>query len=185
MKKYILPLTRALFRRKRKAAPFIPIKLLLSPIALAFDLVICFPIFLLMALFTLFAALRDKLAYRRYVRRLALDNISSGREFELYVANLLRQNGFENVENTRASGDYGADVIAEKDGVSYAIQCKFYAKPVGPNAVQEAYAAKEYYGCDEAVVVTNSTFTRNAAALAESTGTRLWGRDELYELASE
>ncbi len=47
---------------------------------------------------------------------------------------------FKSVEVTRGSGDYGVDVLAEKEGVTYAVQCKRYDGPVGVKAVQEAYA---------------------------------------------
>ena len=47
-----------------------------------------------------------------------------GHEFEHYCAELLRKKGFIEVEVTKGSGDYGADILAEKDGVTYAIQCK-------------------------------------------------------------
>ena len=43
-------------------------------------------------------------------------DIMSGEEFERYVAALLRANGFSNVQMTKASGDYGVDVLASKDG---------------------------------------------------------------------
>ena len=45
-----------------------------------------------------------------------------GHEFEYYCANILRKNGYSNVEVTRGSGDYGIDILAHKDEKSYAIQ---------------------------------------------------------------
>ncbi|MGG7279749.1 putative restriction endonuclease [Escherichia coli] len=40
---------------------------------------------------------------------------------------------------------------------------------------------KTFYGCDEAMVVTNSYFTRSAKELAESALVRLIDRDELQK----
>lgn len=54
-----------------------------------------------------------------------------GFEFEYYCADLLSANGFVNVEVTRSTGDYGVDILAEKEGITFAIQCKRYSKPVG------------------------------------------------------
>ena len=68
-----------------------------------------------------------------------------GHEFEYYCAELLRKKGFIDVEVTKGSGDYGADILAEKDGVTYAIQCKCYTAPIGVKAIQEAYAGRDYY----------------------------------------
>ena len=65
-----------------------------------------------------------------------------GHEFEYYCAELLQKNGFVEVEVTKGSGDYGADILAEKDGVTYAIQCKCYTAPIGVKAIQEAHAGR-------------------------------------------
>ena len=62
----------------------------------------------------------------------------TGIEYESFVAKYLRQHGYHNVSVTKASGDYGVDVIAHKKGKKYAVQCKYYTKPVGISAVQEA-----------------------------------------------
>lgn len=98
----------------------------------------------------------------------------TGGEFEAYVADVLRDNGFKKVQVTKGSGDQGADVLAERNGVSYAIQCKNYEGSVGNFAVQEAYAAAQFYGCDRAAVICPGEFTRAAKELAESTGVVLW-----------
>ena len=64
-----------------------------------------------------------------------------GPEFEAYVALVLKDNGFRHVELTKGSGDQGADILAERNGRSYAIQCKNYEGAVGNFAVQEALIA--------------------------------------------
>lgn len=53
----------------------------------------------------------------------AMDEME-GHDFEFFCADLLREAGFEDVEVTRGSGDFGADILCEKDGVTYAVQCK-------------------------------------------------------------
>lgn len=110
-----------------------------------------------------------------------LSSITDGYEFEIFIANLLLKNGFDSAETTKKSGDYGADVIAEKDKIRYAIQCKFYSQPVSNKAVQEVFSAKQYYGCHVSVVATNSRFTNSAIELANITGTLLWDRDKIME----
>lgn len=111
-----------------------------------------------------------------------LDENMSGEKFEDYVKEILKKNGYKKVRLTKQSGDYGVDILAEYKGVSYAFQCKLYAKPVGVAAIQQAYAGCEHYGCDEAVVVTNSTFTRQAVNLSMSSGVILWDGDKLRQL---
>lgn len=106
----------------------------------------------------------------------------SGLEFEEYTASLLRQLGYSGVEVTKSSGDQGIDVLAQKDGKKYAIQCKNYIGKLGNAPVQEAFAGMVYYGCDIAVVLTNSTFTNGAQELAQATGVLLWDRNTLCEM---
>ena len=98
----------------------------------------------------------------------------TGREFEEHCTGYLRRKGFKNIEITKGSGDQGVDILAKRRGKTYAIQCKFYQKPVGNKAVQEAYAGMQYYDCDRSMVMTNSTFTKGAKELAERTGVALW-----------
>lgn len=91
----------------------------------------------------------------------------TGREYEQAAAQYLRSQGYRGVELTRATGDFGVDLIAWRDGTKCAVQCKYYSAPVGVSAVQEVVAGMAYYGCGAAVVVTNSTFTKAARELAE------------------
>ena len=50
--------------------------------------------------------------------------------------------GFVNVEVTQGSGDQGVDILAQKDDVKYAIQCKRHKNPLGNTPVQEVNAGK-------------------------------------------
>ena len=86
------------------------------------------------------------------------------------------------IKRTQSSGDYGIDVLAEKDGISYAIQCKCYSKSVGNKAVQEAYSGKDFYKCMVAVVLTNNYFTKSAIETAKHNNVLLWDRNKLIEL---
>ena len=118
-------------------------------------------------------------------KRLAASGIADidamdGKAFEQYLEVLFGKLGYR-VERTRYVGDYGADLITQKDGVKTVIQAKRYGKAVGIKAVQEAVAAKGMYDCTEAMVVTNSTFTRAAMELARANRVVLWDRDRLVE----
>lgn len=105
-----------------------------------------------------------------------------GYEFEYWCANLLRCNGFESVEVTSKSGDQGVDIIAEKDDIRYAIQCKCYSSDLGNTPVQEVWAGKSVYHCQIGVVMTNRYFTKGARDLADTTGVLLWDRDKLLKM---
>lgn len=121
---------------------------------------------------------------RANAKKQGLD-IIEGHEFEHFCAELLMDRGFIEVEVTPGSGDYGVDVLAEKDGVSYAIQCKAYSTPVGVKAVQEAYAGRDYYDRMVGVVMTNQYFTRPAVDAAKKLKILLWDRGYLDEMIAE
>lgn len=119
-------------------------------------------------------------AYHRF-RKTDFDRLD-GWEFEEYIAEVLLRNDFTHVEVTRGSGDQGVDILARKDGVSYAVQCKHYTSKISNKAVQEAYAGARFYGCDVPVVLTNSYFFPSALELGDEIGVELWDREELKRL---
>ena len=112
-------------------------------------------------------------------------DLMEGRDFEHYCAELLRRRGFQEVEVTKGSGDYGIDILAEKDGVTYAVQCKRYAAPVGVKAVQEAYAGRDYYDRMVGAVLTNQYFTQPAVEAARRLKILLWDRRYLESMMEE
>lgn len=105
--------------------------------------------------------------------------VQSGEEFEKFVAQVFVDNG-HHAEVTTASGDFGVDLVLNGE---IAVQAKFYGAVVGPSAVQEVAAGSAMYGCTEAWVVTNSTFTPAAMRLAEANGVRVIAGEELRWLA--
>lgn len=102
-------------------------------------------------------------------------------DYEKQIAADLRGLGF-NVRTTKSTGDQGADVLASKDGVSFAIQCKMYSKPVGNKAVQEANAGRDFYKKDYGVVVSNAGFTKSARQAAHACGIILLNDNQLDDL---
>ena len=112
-------------------------------------------------------------------------DLMEGHDFEYYCAELLKNNGFQEVEVTKGSGDYGVDILAQKDGVTYAIQCKRYGAPVGVKAVQEAYAGRDYYDRMVGAVLTNQYFTQPAVEAAQKLKILLWDRGYLEDMAEE
>lgn len=104
-----------------------------------------------------------------------------GIEYEGHVSEALIALGY-NAQLTATTGDFGADIIAEKDELRYAIQCKFHAKPAGVKAVQEAESSRKYYKCDFAVVVSRSGFTSAAEELARELRVFLLADQDLARL---
>ena len=116
---------------------------------------------------------------------LDIDNNMDGLEFEKISKKILENNNFNNIQITKASGDFGVDILAMKDNVKYAIQCKRYSSPIGVKAIQEVIASKSMNKCHVAVVLTNNYFTNSAKELAEKNNVLLWDRNVLIEMINE
>ena len=99
-------------------------------------------------------------------------------DYEIFCALQLQRAGWD-TRTTVASGDQGADVIAEQGGKLLVVQCKLYSAPVGNDAVQQVHAAKTFQQAHLAVVVSNQPFTRSAKQLASTTGVYLLHHSEL------
>lgn len=138
------------------------------------------PIILIFVIIMIWIALR----YRRLSRSgiLAIDKMS-GVDFETRLAILFRKLGYSVKQVGNQKGDYGVDLILEKDGVKTAVQAKCYKRSlVGESAVREAYTGKGYYQCSDAWVVTNSHYSRMAINLARANNVQLISRNQLVSL---
>ncbi len=121
----------------------------------------------------------------RYGRSAETMDEMEGHEFEYFCADLLEKQGFTEVEVTRGSGDFGVDILAEKDGVTYAVQCKRYHGPVGVDAVLKTYAGRDYYGRMVGAVMTNQYFTSPAVEAAGKLRILLWDRGFVDSMMEE
>lgn len=137
------------------------------------EMVSLYKIIAIIILLIIFAAIIIWFLSRRRRPADAFEDMD-GHEFEYFCADLLERRGFVEVEVTRGSGDYGIDILAEKDGVTYAIQCKRYTAPVGVKAIQEAYAGRDYYDRMVGAVMTNQYFTAPAVEAAKKLKILLW-----------
>lgn len=93
---------------------------------------------------------------------------TTGLDFEHWCAAQIESQGW-NVTVSKASGDQGVDLIAMRESLIVAVQCKLYSTPIGNKAVQEAYAGTKHYCADMAVVIGTGGFTRSAIELAQTT----------------
>ncbi|WP_281885718.1 restriction endonuclease [Paenibacillus sp. YYML68] len=121
--------------------------------------------------------------YRQYLYQTSnirdIDKLE-GIAFEDFMASVFQRQGYI-VSGTKASGDDGIDLIIETHGRRIGVQCKRYSGNVSVSAVQEVYAGKGMYDCDEALVVTNSYYTHPARRMADKLGVALWDRNNLIE----
>lgn len=111
-----------------------------------------------------------------YDKSIKFDNNNTkpktGIELEEEVSIRLKKIGYK-TKTTKISGDQGVDVIAIKNNITLAIQCKLYSKPVGNKAVQEIIAGKDFYNADYGIVISNAEFTKSAKELANKCNIKL------------
>jgi len=89
-------------------------------------------------------------------------------EFEEKIAELFEKMGFK-VRTTSSSGDYGIDVVAEREEDKVVIQVKKYSSSnfVGPNPVQRTIGAIPMEDADRAIFITTSSYTKSAKRVEE------------------
>lgn len=108
----------------------------------------------------------------------------SGVEFENLLMEIFEKQGYR-VSPTKASHDYGADLILSKNGRISIVQAKCYSKNIGIKSVQEIIAAKRHYNADEMFVATNRYFSKEAIILASEHEVRLIDRDVILNLVRD
>lgn len=105
----------------------------------------------------------------------------TGEQFEIYCKGLFEKQGYR-VSTTKRSGDFGADLVLEKNRRVIVVQVKRFKNNVGVSAVQEIVSALPVYKGQEAWVITNSYFTSSAIQLARANNVRLLNRDDLLRM---
>lgn len=140
-------------------------------------------VFVLIAIGIIGLIMVIKLLRKLTIRKPFIDGMS-GLEFERYVASLLPRQGYSYVKLTERY-DFGVDIIARKKDELWGIQVKRYSSPVKIDAVRQAVAALKHYGCDRAMVITNSSFSTSAQDLAKSNDCLLIDRQQLMQWAKD
>lgn len=135
--------------------------------------------FIAIAMGLVFHHIKEQRIRRSGIRQVDAMN---GAQFEAWLAALFTRSGYK-VEGTGGGADYGADLLISRDSAVIVVQAKRYHGAVGVSAVQQAAAARSYYEAQGAMVITNSRFTRQAHALAQSNGVQLWDRGVLFDVA--
>ncbi|MFZ2025420.1 MAG: restriction endonuclease [Microgenomates group bacterium] len=125
--------------------------------------------------------------YQMYLLKKAgiyeIDAMKGGDLFEEKLCILFSQLGYsvEHYSKHHRGNEYGVDIIIEKDGIRTAVQAKRFKRRehVDNTAVEKLDAGKKITNCDNALIVTNSTFTKNARFAANKLNVELWDRKEL------
>lgn len=90
-----------------------------------------------------------------------------GIEFEYYLEALFSKLKYKPTV-TKATHDFGADLILKSENKKIVVQAKRSNSKIGIRAIQEIYAAQRYHNADEAWIVTNSFYTKSAKELGNA-----------------
>lgn len=108
-------------------------------------------------------------------------------QFEQQTAALCRRDKCTRVRVVGGAGDLAADVLATTPGgKKILIQCKRYAthNKVGSDHVQRVNGTyRDIHGCDQAAIITTSSYTSDAISLARRVGIRLYDARDLERWA--
>jgi restriction system protein len=122
--------------------------------------------------------------YRRdALLRAGLDRLDP-RRFEELTAELLRRDGFRKVRVVGGAGDRGVDVLGvAPDGRPYAVQCKYYTRPLGPGGVRDFVGALRAapYRDHRGVLVISHYLSTQAAETAREQDLIVIDRDRLAD----
>ena len=105
----------------------------------------------------------------------------SPRDFELYIGSLFQHLGYI-IEVTPYVNDKGLDIIMEKDGVKYGVQCKRYKGTVGSPDIQTFLGALSHAKADKGFFVTTGMFSFEAEKMAAEHPVQLINRIDLAKL---
>lgn len=128
--------------------------------------------------------LLEKNKIKKYLSHIDIEMIDSlsGHDLEEFLYYFFRNLNFD-VKRTKASRDYGADLILNYKATTIVVQCKLYFNHnVGNSAIQEIATAKDYYSADKGIVITNSFFTKSAITLSKSSNITLIDRIQFDNL---
>ncbi len=104
-----------------------------------------------------------------------------GFEFERFVARLLEEHGFRVEVNRIVHGrcvEHEIDVVAEKGGKSYLVECKFHNMPIYTGLKEAMYTYARFLDTaifDEVWLITNTKFSDDAKRYAICQGMKLTG----------
>ena len=108
-------------------------------------------------------------------------NYSNGGVFVNYIADLLRENGFESVAIPKDNNNV---VLSTRGEVWFFIQCIYSEDPVETVSVQRVLRNMLIYKRDVAIVLTNNTFTSEAIHFGKLHNLILWDEKQIDDLAN-
>ena len=112
-------------------------------------------------------------------------------EFEKFIEDLFSKMDYSARVTTKSNGneggDYGADLIAKKNGNTIIVQVKRWRSGnlVGADAIRSTLGAMPKFKADKSIILTTSDFTEQAYEQAKEAPIELWNGRYLEELIAK
>jgi hypothetical protein len=107
-----------------------------------------------------------------------------GTEFEKALANLYKKMGYS-VQQTKASGDEGIDLIISKEDKTTIVQCKGHVKPIGIGAARDLFGTMMHCKADSAILACPAGFTKAVVKFVNNKPIQLLSAGDLIEMSEE
>jgi restriction system protein len=122
-----------------------------------------------------------RLSEEQRMERAGLGNLRllTDGKFDDYVEGLFEGLGYL-IAEAGGRESLGVDwILTDPRGNRTALQTRRWRQDVGPEAIEQIVGGAVYHRCDDRLVITTESFTREARRLGKQTGTRLWTLNEL------
>lgn len=109
------------------------------------------------------------------------------RQFEILCGELFRHQGYS-VEVSKATNDYGRDIILEKNGEVTFVECKYYSgdSSVSREICQKLIGAVIMLKADKGIVITTGNIHKNAVEVANKVDTlKLMGIKDINNMINK
>lgn len=104
-------------------------------------------------------------------------------DFELLVAEVYRNKGYDVAETGLGGADGGIDLQMQRGDENIIVQCKRWCSTsIGAPIVREMYGLMNHYGVDGVKIVCVGKFTKEAVAFAEGKPIELVSGDDFLQL---
>ena len=144
--------------------------------------------FIFMCLFAAFLSfLTQKIRSRRFRATRSISDMRSlsWRQFESFVGEVFREQGYFVIE-TSEGPDNGVDLVLKRDSEKTYVQCKHWkTNTVGVAKIRELLGSMAAGGAQSGIFVASGNYSKAAQELARDSGIHLVDGDELARLIAD
>lgn len=134
------------------------------------------------------SAIRSFFIRRKFDQQTSLDDIRklSWQQFETIIGEAFRRLGYRVMENGGGGADGGVDLVLDREGQRFFVQCKQWkVLKVGVKPIRELAGVMSAKGVRDGFFVTSGTYTNEAREFAEEAGIALVDGDSLGRMVKE